>query len=98
MKIRLAKLADRDLRLIYRYSYEEFGEARAEEYYWSLWDCLRLLAEFPGIGRLRTELHPPLRSHHHQRHIVFYDVADDHVFIVRILHERMAAERHLGYP
>lgn len=94
--VRLAKLADRDLREIYKYSARQFGEAQAERYYDGLWRCFLFLAEHPTIGRLRTELSPPARSHHHQRHVVFYDVAEDHILIIRVLHERMDVGRHLG--
>ena len=95
MKVRLSKLADRDLGDIYRYSYERFGEAQADRYYASLWRCFEFLADHPTIGRIRTEFQPPARSHQHQRHVVLYDIADGHILIVRVLHERMDIDRHM---
>lgn len=95
MRVELSKLADRDLGDIYRYSYERFGEAQAGRYYASLWRCFAFLADHPTIGRIRTEFQPPARSHQHQRHVVFYDIADSHILIVRVLHERMDIDRHM---
>lgn len=94
MKVRLSKLADRDLTDIYKYSFREFGKAQAERYYFGLWECFEFLSEHPHIGRLRLEFQPPARSHHHRKHVVFYDLEDDHILITRILHERMDLERH----
>jgi len=95
-RVRLSKRAEHDLKEIYKYSYRRFGEAQAKRYYNSLWGCFQFLAKHPGIGRLRTELAPPARSHQHQRHVVFYDVAQDHILVIRLLHERMDAARHIG--
>ena len=95
MKVRLSKQADRDLMDIYKYSFREFGEAQAERYYSSLWECFEFLAGHPHIGRLRLEFQPPARSHHHQKHVIFYDLAEDDILIIRILHERMDFERHI---
>jgi toxin ParE1/3/4 len=94
-KVRLSKLANRDLREIYKYSARQFGVAQAETYYAGLWRCFRFLAEHPAVGRLRTELTPPARSHHYKRHVMFYDIAEDHILVVRVLHERMDVARHM---
>ena len=92
------KLSDKaaaDIDGILDYTYARFGAAQAESYYDSLRKCFQMLAENPAIGRLRTAIDPPLRSHHHRKHIVFYDTFEDHILIVRVLHERMDIERHL---
>lgn len=95
MRVRLSKAADRDLGDIYHYSHERFGEAQADRYYASLWRCFHFLAEHPAIGRIRTEFQPPARSHQHQRHVVFYDITNGHLLVIRVLHERMDIDRHL---
>jgi len=80
---------------IYKYSFREFGEVQAERYYSSLWECFGFLADHPHIGMLRLDFQPPARSHHHQKHVIFYDLAEDDILIIRILHERMDFERHM---
>jgi plasmid stabilization system protein ParE len=62
MKVRLSKQADRDLMDIYKYSFREFGEAQAERYYSSLWECFEFLAGHPHIGRLRLFNLRPART------------------------------------
>jgi len=91
----LSEEAAADIDGILDYTYARFGAAQAESYYDSLRRCFRMLAENPAIGRLRTAVQPPLRSHHHRKHVVFYDSLEEHILIVRVLHERMDIERHL---
>jgi toxin ParE1/3/4 len=92
---KLSEKAAADIEGILDYTYARFGAAQAESYYGSLRRCFQMLAENPAIGRLRTALEPPLRSHPHQKHIIFYDTFVDHILVVRVLHERMDIERRL---
>ena len=91
----VSEQAVNDLKEIYKYSYHQFGEEQAEHYYAALWDCFQRLAETPEIGRQRLEFDPPLRSYNHRRHVVFYDVHDDYILIVRVLHQNMEPGRHI---
>ena len=45
-----------------------------------------LLAGQPGIGRLRTELAPDLRSFVVGRYLILYRRIDDGIEVVRVLH------------
>ncbi|HET6522857.1 MAG TPA: type II toxin-antitoxin system RelE/ParE family toxin [Geminicoccaceae bacterium] len=92
---KISKKAGADIDGILDYIYAQFGTAQAESYYGSLRKCFQMLAENPAIGRFRTAIHPPLHSHHHRKHINFHDIFEDHILIVRVLHERMDIERHL---
>ena|SRR5690242_17690182 len=95
MRLELSEKADSDLREIYKYSYRQFGDAQAERYYESLWTCFRLIADNPHLGRPRSEFQPPARSHHHKNHVIFYDVYDDRIVIIRVLHKRMEIDKHM---
>ena len=46
--------------------------------------------------RTRFELMPGLRSALVHPYMIFYRINDNHVEIVRVLHERMEPSRHLG--
>jgi toxin ParE1/3/4 len=46
----------------------------------------QLLAESPGIGRLRPELAPELRAFPVEAYLVFYRQAPSGIEIVRVLH------------
>lgn len=84
---RLTPRAREDLAGIWRYSADTWGRARAERQLESLAATFALLAEFPAMAPLRTELSPPARIHPHGRHLILY-IEDEGVIIVRILHGR----------
>ena len=85
----LSNKADADLTEIYRYSYRTFGEAQADTYFLGLGTCLRSLADTPGIGRSAGIAVSNLLRHEHGEHIVFYQIEDGGIFVVRVLHRRM---------
>ncbi|MBF0562131.1 MAG: type II toxin-antitoxin system RelE/ParE family toxin [Alphaproteobacteria bacterium] len=91
----LSNAADGDLAEIYAYSYQRFGEAKADAYYLGLRDAIELLADNPALGSPARYLRPGLLRHNHARHVVFYLVEDTGIFVVRILHHAMDSERHL---
>ena len=92
----LSNAAGADLDDIYVYSFETFGEARADAYFISLRDALKALAEKPLMGRNADALHTGLLSHHYARHVVYYLIEDGGIFVVRVLHDAMDAPRHLS--
>ncbi|HEX2971955.1 MAG TPA: type II toxin-antitoxin system RelE/ParE family toxin [Tepidisphaeraceae bacterium] len=49
-------------------------------------DVLKRLADFPGLGRARDELHPGLRSLPAGRYVLFYRVTTDAIELVRVIH------------
>lgn len=51
MNYRLTRKAQRDLENVYRYSLQNFGEAKADEYFDGLSDFFTLLAEHPFMGQ-----------------------------------------------
>ncbi len=88
--------ANIDLIDIYVQSFKKFGERQAEKYFAELERCFQLLSETPLICRERTELTPPVRIHHHGRHLIIYVIRDNLILIVRILHDSMDLPRHLS--
>lgn len=58
-------------------------------------DCFQVLSETPLISRERTEFTPPVRIHHHGRHLIVYVLQIDRILIIRILHESMDTQQHL---
>jgi hypothetical protein len=47
------------------------------------------LAENPLICPERIEFVPPVRIHHHDKHLVVYIYENNAILIIRLLHERM---------
>jgi toxin ParE1/3/4 len=88
----LAKDADQDLQNIYWFTLERWGEQQAELYINELFSTFEKLAEFPEMGRMRTELSAKIRSFAHKRHVIYYLVLDGEIGISRVLHGSMDAE------
>ena len=63
-----------------------YGSGPAESYYRDLQDAMNALTQHPFIHRERDEVRPPVRLLVFRAHNVFYDVTDEDVVIVRVLH------------
>ena len=70
MRYKLTLEAENDLTDIYVHGFLNFGETQAEKYFAELEDCFAILGNAPLICRERTEFIPPVRIHHHGRHLV----------------------------
>jgi toxin ParE1/3/4 len=57
---------------------------------------MHLIAENPGMGRLRTDLQKGLRSFPHGHYTIFWRLNGPDVEIVRVLHQRQDVEREFG--
>ncbi|MGY6554302.1 MAG: type II toxin-antitoxin system RelE/ParE family toxin [Wenzhouxiangella sp.] len=94
-KYRFTQRAELDLEAIADYTIERFGVEKARSYLVDFKSCFDCLVENPGIGRRVEHLRPELRRYEHGSHIVFYQVSDGGILIVRVLHYRMDVKRHL---
>ncbi len=92
---RLASRARTDLAEIADYTIETFGIEQARRYRDELEACFRNLAENPRSGRSAERLAPGLRRWEHRSLVVFYVEDERGVLVVRILHRRRDAPRHL---
>lgn len=77
-----------DLRAIEFEGSETFGVARSATYVDGLLRTLRLLADFPGMARLRRDIEPPVRVHRYGAHVIVYVPEGAGVLILRIRHGR----------
>ncbi len=91
----LTSRAEADLAGIADYTIEVFGIEQARRYRDDLEACFRRLAENPRLGRNAEALASGLRRFEYRAHAVFYTEDKGGVLIVRILHARMDAPRHL---
>ena len=84
----LTHAAKADVIRIYAEGAERFGDDKAEAYYADLTRVFDLLGDTPEMGRLRSELTPPMRIHFHGVHVIVYFVdADGSAHIVRVQHD-----------
>lgn len=92
---RLSLKAKGDLAKITKYTIKNFGRSQATHYRLQLEAFLDRLAENPYIGHTVDQTYEGLRAFPHQGHMIYYLIAPNGPFIVRILHHSMDAKRHL---
>jgi toxin ParE1/3/4 len=88
-------LAETDLIDIWVYSFDSWGEERANDYLKSLESHLAKLLINPLLGKSRDYLREGYRSLQIERHLAFYRVTENEIEIVRVLHVSMDPELHL---
>ena len=95
MRVELSGEADADLDSIAEYTIREHGPQQARNYVGSLVARIEALALEP-VGRRTDGLDPAVLRIRHGAHFLFFRVHTDRVTILRVLHVRQDAVRHLG--
>ena len=91
----LSNQADQDLTEIYIFSYQKFGPAKAASYLLALEETFWTLAENPHLGRQIDSIRKGYFRHEHVSHSIFYKMKGKDILIVRVLHQKMDAKRHI---
>jgi len=89
MQYKLLPAAESDLENIWHYTASMWGVEQAATYIDGLDHAFQLLTKSPLICRERWEFSPPVRIHHHEKHLIVYLVTATNIHIVRVLHESM---------
>lgn len=95
-ELRLTPAANTDLEEITVFSIGNFGRAMADRYLSEFEAVFGLLERYPDSGPIHPGITPQVRSIKCGSHRIFYDVAEDVVTVVRILHFARDAKRVLG--
>ena len=85
--------AEDDIDSIWLTSLEAWGLKQAETYGNDLYDTIESLLRFPYRGIARPELFEQARSIVCRKHIIYYQVDEPVVSIVRVLHSRLDVSR-----
>jgi toxin ParE1/3/4 len=93
--VRLKPAARQDFRSILAYTGAQWGVAQRDIYRAEIEQALATLGTNPLIGQARDDLSPGLRSYPVEAHIIYYRISGSVVRVVRILHQKMDAARHL---
>lgn len=90
-KYRLTNKAVEDLSDIWNYTFDEWSERQADDYYNMLISSCKKIATNPNLfGKRYDEIFNGLRAFKAGKHLLFYRILDNgEVEIIRILHERM---------
>ena len=91
----LSNQALADLQEIWRYGAERWGIKQADHYTLKINEICEFIVENRGLGRNKSEVIKGLKSYPVGSHSIFYFEQKHHIFVVRILHQRMDYERHL---
>lgn len=92
---RLSPRAKEDLESIWLYSLSEWGLNQADAYIDGLIAAFDLLANSPNAGISCEKIRSGYRKHSVIRHFIYYRETGYGIEIIRILHDRMLAIKHL---
>jgi len=92
---RLSPAAERDLEGIWKYTRAEWGVEQAERYTDLLTAAFLVLAESPKSAPACDHIRQGYRRRNIERHMIYFRMTDYGIAIIRVLHERMDAPRHL---
>ncbi len=95
-KFKLSVKAHAEIKKIFRYSFQQFGENQAVKYKASLDECFQLLADNPSMGRECNDIRDGYFRHEHESHIIFYTQRSNDIFITTIIRDRMDIKNILG--
>jgi toxin ParE1/3/4 len=94
--LRISPAALHDLDAIWSYTSRIWGLDQADNYIATLHRDMSRLIDFPQLGPAHRSRVGDFRKLASGHHLIFYLVLEQHVEVVRILHERMDVERQLG--
>ena len=93
-RYRLSPLAEQDLEGIWIYTAEHWSLEQADRYVGDIISTFDLIAEHPQKGRV-VQVRPGYLKFSSGSHDIYYKRGDRGVDVIRILHQRMDAQRHL---
>ncbi len=93
--LRFSPAAQADLDAIFDYTAETWGLERAEDYVRLIQAACEALARSPGQAQDCGDIRAGYRRGPAGRHHIYFRIEDYGIAVVRILHQRMDAPRHL---
>jgi toxin ParE1/3/4 len=94
-EFRLTPRAQRDLGAVFDYSVAQWGLRQALDYTDLIAAACADLAEAPQSAQDCTSIRPGYRRRSVEQHVIYFRVTRYGIAVVRILHQRMDAARHL---
>jgi toxin ParE1/3/4 len=92
---RLTPAAERDLETIWTQTRQQWGVEQADRYIDILTATFADLAQSPKTAPACDHIRPGYRRRSVERHMIYFRIAAYGIAIIRILHDRMDAPRHL---
>jgi toxin ParE1/3/4 len=92
---RLTPAAERDLEVIWTYTFKQWGIEQADRYTDLLALAFSELADSPKSAPACDHIRAGYRRRSVERHMIYYQITAYGIAVIRILHDRMEATRHL---
>jgi toxin ParE1/3/4 len=92
-KVRYSREAEDDLAEIALYTIEQWSLEQADRYLTEIEACCESLLRSPALGRRCDDFWPGFRRIERKRHVIFYMVDEEGIFVGRILHESRLPQR-----
>jgi toxin ParE1/3/4 len=92
---RLTPATQRDLENIWLYTQQEWGTTQAELYMDTLFSAFARFAQTPLVAASCEHIRAGYRRSRIERHMIYFRVTDYGIAVVRVLHDRMDAVKHL---
>lgn len=92
---RLTPAAECDLESIWTYTIQRWGVEQANRYTDILTTAFAELAQSPKTAQACDQIRPGYRRRSVERHTIYFRITAYGIAIIRILHNRMDALRHL---
>jgi toxin ParE1/3/4 len=94
-KIVKRRLARRDLKQIWRYSFKEWGEAQADTVFADIEAGILRLQGHPHLGKSREDLRAGYYALRVRRHVIYSLLTPSSIRIVRVPHAGMDPDQNL---
>lgn len=94
-EFRLTPAAEGDLEAIWTYTLHQWSAEQADRYIDTLMDAFAELAQAPESAPACDQIRPGYRRRNIGRHVIYFRTTTYGIVVVRILHDRMDAQRHL---
>lgn len=92
---RLSPLAEADLEDIWLYTFRQWSQEQADEYYGSIVLAIAGLASGRNVGQ-RTDVREGYWKYKVGKHVIYFRSSDSYLDVIRILHGRMDVGLHLA--
>lgn len=93
---RLTPDAQSDLIELRRFTVKQWGITQSQKYTLELRKTLRLLAENPSLGKLRSDIRSNIFSFPYASHVIYYRIHEKKLIVFSLLHKRMVPLNHLA--
>ncbi len=93
---KISKLANNDIDSIINYTINNFGTQAMISYHSSLEQCFQTIEKNPEIGLKSDFIIKDYYRFNHRSHVVYYQVTESGILIIRVLHQSMDVFRSLS--